>query len=170
MSRIARLMPTVFINSGYQNGIPNGDFSNGLTGWTLFQATGSVVNGIANITPTSNNNMTNNEHLQTLVTFLASQKYYVAAYVKGSTSVRLRRSNYILGTITQGGTWQLIGMVYSYGTELSRNYGIWDGALSDWTTFQCAKIVFINLTALFGVGNEPDIAWCHEQIFPNVLY
>lgn len=60
--------------------IPNGDFSNGLTGWTLSRCTGIVADGI--LTLTGNSSAVPEMRLSWSGDLIAGHKYYVAASVE----------------------------------------------------------------------------------------
>ena len=157
--------------------LPNGDFSNGTTGWAKVNNSTTVEND-------------NNSLLVTIVTasssksrgvYIASAKpvpghvYYNKFHLVTSykASVRVRTDSQAILTIaTTADTEITIDNVREYtGTAGQRInvYSHYGAASTVGQTMRIYTAMCIDLTATFGEGNEPDLNKC-RRLFPLDYY
>ncbi|MDF2596462.1 MAG: hypothetical protein K0R69_2803 [Clostridia bacterium] len=155
------------------NSIKNGDFNNGTTYWGTISATLSVTNNVLSI-------IGNGTGALVAVTYDARtlangyKEYHRAeARVTNAVSSRLRMRLYSgtldadvlnpiqnqwydLSTIVTGTAGTAAGAYYK--TEFNSNYA--DAAAANGKGMEVKDVIAINLTALFGAGNEPTKEQC----------
>jgi hypothetical protein len=144
----------------YTNLVTNGDFSNGLTGWTSTNVTSLT---------TSNNEATfqssfTNGRIEHTVPTVATHKYYVTAKLNGPVTgfVYANLPN-ITKNKTSAGIYEKVSFIgTASGSSISLEIG--DNAVSG-TTISTKEIMCVDLTVTFGAGNEPsDLSWCHAYL------
>ena len=139
------------------NLVTNGDFSNGTTGWTATSATGfQVVNGIAEFVATALNGRLE----KNIGNISANEKYYASAKVKtDSSNVSLITTDLTVGGLVVrhvgNNDYQLLSGVYTQTIDKNITIRIVDARSSGWTKIYVDNILLINLTQVFGTGNEP---------------
>ena len=144
-----------------ENLVVNGDFRNGLTGWTNYSGGTSVVeSGYVKYTPTLAAGAISNGFKQLSV----GNKWYVRTIIKSSSPV-----TGAIGFAKSGvGTILVEGNIGTSDTTIS---GILTIANEDINEFIIGRPTVIqniyiknasaiNLTQIFGSGNEPDLATC----------
>lgn len=158
-----------------KNLVTNGDFSNGITGWTVIGATYSISNGKIKL---SFNGTSYTPQIQkTNLNLIEGRKYYLGFeyYTNDLTNNKLSRfepppyltvfdsvnipnkvTRIITGTANKT---TLIFMNNGYTNHLPLN--------SEWS--EIGNICMIDLTETFGAGNEPTIEEMDELMtyFPN---
>lgn len=164
--------------TSYTNMFSNPTFSPDITGWTLSGATfNSSASGVATVTPTGNTVYLR----QTVANSITGHKYYYSMDVKATASTLATiKPSVSTGTIFPGGHADgAAGALAGRGT----NYWFKVGGITKCTaggTNTCTTTVTysafsgtlqfrnprcIDLTALFGSGNEPSDAECYELFF-----
>lgn len=141
------------------NSITNGNFANGPTGWSVNNATGfSVSNSLASFTATA----LEGSLIQGL-SILAGHQYYACASVSstgvGNVSMVLSDSVATFASNLIGITGGFV-VASAYGTSKttssSGQFKINDERTSGWTPIQVDNVVVLDLTAIWGAGNEPS--------------
>ena len=99
----------------------------------------------------------------------ASHKYYTSVWIKASSSlIKLSFADSGQNKFHSGSSsFERLSNIVTGATS-----GSWcqvaDGRTGSWTEVQVKKFMNIDLTALFGSGNEPDITWC-DRMFKNYV-
>ena len=166
----------------YTNRCNNGNFANGTTGWAANGSSISSNNGV--LACTGNGSDVNPRFYQATVTWALNKKIYIRAKTKvtnslcnnlkywlscpGMTTKQLtiasnptQDQEYNLGAIgilTAGGS----GSVYA---QIIHNYA--DVATANTKVMQVQDVIIIDLTSLYGAGNEPSATDC-DNIFKFV--
>lgn len=162
-------MPYTLSGNTVPNIVANGNFANGIAGWT--GATLSVVGGLCVYTPTAQYQGAKRDILN--FAQYKGHKLYFAADLKTDVT-----NNYLL--LNDGIDQTLVSHV---GDNVLRRLSdirtidvnaiqlyvkIQDFRTSGWTQTQCDNFVVIDLTAMFGAGNEPNKATC-DKMFPSYI-
>jgi hypothetical protein len=144
------------------NLVKNGDFSNGSTGWTWTPTSGGVVsNNEAKITPTVQYDM-----FYTYLKFIANHVYYFTADIYGDGYTELLMSDNVNFTQLAAHSPVLrYEKITIYHKPLvvnnsNNSLGFRSVATSGWIEIKAKNFMFIDLTALFGAGNEPTKEQC----------
>lgn len=147
--------------------VKNGNFSNGIEGFTLNGLSSNLANGVLTCTLTSLPSYDRASNISFVFDYVSSHKYYFNIDCKSSFS------NAIVGFFNYSGVSFYMGVSsslssYSYiftsdvssniVTEIYSNFTSY--SLND--TFSIANINIIDLTQMFGAGNEPDIDTCRN--------
>lgn len=135
------------------NLITNGDFSGGVTGWSLatmttVSSTGNEYIGIATAI---------NGRIQQPVATVSGHMVYRSAMVKSTSSlVGIGTGTSRLKNHSGSGNYELLSIVSSEGATLWTS--IIDGRSSAWTNTYVKYVMTLDLTALYGSGKEPTAA------------
>jgi hypothetical protein len=175
--RVATTLPKLSDLVLYTNLVSNGDFSNGTTGWTTNFTLDTTIYkyGIQSLKYV--NSGSTGSILQQ-ITGANGDKYYMSAWVylqanPGgiNTAIYISAGNLaqtvILGSAycipTTIGSWQKLStIVTGYAGDLGFYFRMY--SYNDICTVNADGIMVINLTSLFGKGNEPTQAWCDANI------
>ena len=139
--------PTLRLNQLVQNG----DFSQGTTGWSGQSGTISSSDGELAITPTVNNGGAS----QTTGTLDTTHKYYVSFTVRASAASSMmvyNGGNYLGISVSMPNTEKM--RVSSIQSGRGGNY-IWFRGASTSCTYYLSDVTLIDLTEMYGAGNEP---------------
>lgn len=167
--------PQVFISESFQEGsrkrldslvegyptlkntVVNGDFSNGLDNWTADRAVVSAENGFAKLLATEQyGRLSQGGHQRT-----EGYKYYISAEIETTSN---QVGIHLYGTITPqvissgSGYFEQISTVYTAPTTGFWNFGVLDKRETNWNEFKVKNFVLIDLTSIYGAGNEPSKA------------
>ena len=141
--------------------VKNGDFSDGTTNWQGNNGTISAAGGI--LTWTATNTLTYANLRQASTGFLNGHKYFVSFIIKGAQANKL---DFALGNAAGGG----VSGSFDYGTDWTTIHAIISPltatdfslyirpnamAVSGAVAYFKGPIVIIDLTLLYGAGNEP---------------
>jgi hypothetical protein len=144
------------------NLVKNGDFSNGSTGWTWTPTSGGVVSdNEAKITPTIQYDM-----FYTYVKFIANHVYYFTADIYGDGYTELLMSDNVNFTQLAAHSpvlrYEKIAIYHKplVVNNSNNSLGFRSVATSSWIQIKAKNFMFIDLTALFGAGNEPTKEQC----------
>ena len=145
--------------------IQNGNFANGTTGWTLGgTGTATVSNGVLTYTAASGNTMINQS-----VTIYKDRKYYISFIINSPTTGYVGyfasptqwfgsltnsdiNKDFRFSTIIKAGSNKATAFFGSYGTSSGSSYKL-------------SNIWIVDLTDIYGAGNEPTLA-AFEAAFP----
>ena len=168
------------------NLVINGDFSNGTTSWT---GVGGILSSNANIGIVTGNGTLALTYLNQIIgTFIAGHKYYVRAKAKVTNS--LASALYILiapGTsgsqisvLANNGLAPIADFQYDISSIFTQTNQIGDfnlrvradyadNATANGKVMEVQYVSAINLTALFGAGNEPTKEQMDKllSVYPN---
>lgn len=156
-----QIRPDNYLDYYGTNILINSDFSNGVTGWIGSGATISASDGVASLLPVwqycgIQQTITNYEKYR-------GHKLYFAAMVKAdSTSIMLvlnDASNQGMASVSNIVDYALLSNIYTISPMATKLYlRLQDNRASGWTTSYIKDVVMLDLTAIFGLGNEPTVA------------
>lgn len=141
-----------------QNLITNGNFANGTTGWTLGPGTStgvSVANNILTLTPTAQWG-----GLYQAISYPDGHIIYASSYIKAplANGENMQMWGGVpIVTLSLDNQWQQVSMRFS-NTITTKNLAIGNTATSGLGAVSIKNIVAIDLTAIWGAGNEPTQA------------
>lgn len=146
-----------------KNEFTNGDFSNGIVGWGVNNATYSIANNVITITPTA----TSGEVIK-YGNMIIGRKYYFTAWVKSSEITTMIFVDGVTVAHTGSGNFERLSMLRLY-SGASGVFSVKTTKTSGWTPFDVKYISCIDLTATFGAGKEPTQAEMDRLMarFPN---
>jgi hypothetical protein len=145
----------------YTNMVINGDFSNGIAGWSSNGALLSATNNELSFTASINKGRANKSLVYTV-----GDKIYRSAYVKTTSNlVGIGRSTSLYALHTGSGAYERLSAVTVADTSMFLS--IIDNRTSGWDVVYTKEVLAINLTVLFGVGNEPTKSEC-DMLFSFV--
>lgn len=159
----------------YTNIISNGNFLNGTTGWSTYNTTAfTAANNISRITSNLGDTEANLQQVTNIVAGV-NRKIYASAMVtaisSGIASIDIRtrgETGGIFGIISQANPiqnmlYRLSGVIDFLDTNTG-NLTIWIRQINIPSTagkiIEIKEIFAIDLTALFGAGNEPSAVDC----------
>ena len=131
------------------NLVTNGD--DFASGFAIFSATGSVVGGVYQFTATSQLGK-----IETVLTYETTDKVYIVAKVKASSSnVKLVDSyTFTFKAHTGSGNYELLSLLNT-NPLASKSWSVRDDNTTGFAQIDVDYMLAINLTAIFGAGNEP---------------
>ena len=158
------------INKIYGKSIPwnqlvkNGNFVND-NNWIAQFATWSITNNVATIVC---NGTGWNGLVQQSITFIANHKYYFCAKFGTTAAITVSSAFFTFGTTRNtGGIYRFIGQC---GQSNSPNLYIRRKDPGEGFTFTIENVIVIDLTLIFGAGNEPATVEEFKAIFPEDYY
>lgn len=174
-------LQTINATYTYNNVVTNGDFSNGITGWASGYGSLTVSNNIATITA---NGSLNAERLyqQTSLPYASGKKIYLRTIANVTNSVCTSLKHIITdssGLNAINGTTlntpnanqdYTISSLITLTTNSTTIRCILDAYYADATVangkvMQVKQVMVVDLTALYGAGNEPtSLAWCDANL------
>lgn len=194
MSRIARLMPTVFNQRTYENMLNNGSFEdNGnagviVSGWTKYfleaavhavTDTAFVLDGVYGVKCTYSDPSSYNITYQS-VAFVAGRKYYMSIDLMSTIDLASNinfgirtmdvitiKSTYTATPVT-GNVAESLSLVHTAASGENSLAFIRGSDATGVAYFD--RFICIDLTDTFGSGNEPNAAWCDANIRPFVTF
>ena len=171
----------IYVGVSEDSLITNGDFSNGLEGWTAdSKLSAEVINengeNVLKITNITNSSVVAWVNVTQEFNPISGHKYYISAYTKGaSNNTAGSYGLYVLafdicatpqvGITTD--TWTFVSAIdseadsqASFGTSIRLRIPI--GATDNVSYFKNIKVY--DLTEMFGTGNEPTQQWCDNNL------
>lgn len=163
--------------------ILNGDFSNGRTDWVSTFSTApifSVTDGVLTIEKSASGGTGNWLQQSSRFTTFASHKYYISAIIRNDNdttpiSVSFYNTNYTIGTnlviFTTSQTptrVSAVGSPQADGNQLALRVG--SSIDPQGTKGYFSNVMCIDLTLMFGAGNEPATAEEFEAMFSADYY
>jgi len=151
------------IEVGLENFENNGDFSNGISEWSAYYGTASLIDGRIRMTPSGGHIA---PYLYKVIVGVPDHKFYYRAKMRSNTpnlhTLYIQHNNaqniVLKDNIVQG-EWNNLSGIAEYvinGYTLTLR-GIYDSAETSLNaTFDADDLLYVDLTAYFGVGNEPD--------------
>ena len=139
--------------------ISNGNFVS-TTGWTGTTVTGfTVSNNEASFTATANSGQISKAPSPATI---STNKYYAKADVKATSSIVTLYFGSSGKAHSGSGNYETLSLIHT--ATASHSIRITDNRASNWTLINVKNVVVINLTAIFGAGNEPTLAWCNANL------
>lgn len=174
---------TAAISHDAVNLVTNGDFSNGVTGWTAANSTLSALNNILSVTGDGSGSVPQTHNI-TPTPAIPTKKMYALAKLKITNAVAT-----FYGLIVNGST----GGTSSYiakATPVQNNVNVVSGivtlpsnvtgnirlsvyhqyasaATANGKVMEVQQVIAIDLTALYGAGNEPTTAAEFDLVMAN---
>lgn len=151
------------------NILPNPNFDNTIN-WFALSATRTVANNEMTIMPTAR---LGNAYGRITTGISSGDKIYMSASIQANNAnVKLEMGNdvgaILLETPHSGsGAYERLSTMGSVPASASYRFRIIDYSTSGWSPIKVKEAVCINLTALFGAGNEPSLADLEARILAN---
>lgn len=152
------------------NLVTNGNFANGTTGWVNNgYATFTVTNGIATLLADSQYDVI---YYNIATNVGVGVKFYACAYLMAGAANALKimindsEVSSSSATHTGSGTFERVSVIHTSTAGTVIRVKVQDFRPSNWDNVYVKEVFAIDLTALFGAGNEPTKAWCDLNI-PN---
>jgi len=149
-------------NMSVTNIVTNGNFASGTSGWNASGVTISANNNILTVLALSQNGNVNNPLQGGTV---IGRKYYGRAKVKATSSL----IGFRVGTSTPdyhsgNNQYEILSVIF---TAINTNHSanIIDTRSSGWDTFYVQEVFSVDLTSLFGAGNEPQTTQQCDEMF-----
>ena len=155
------------------NLVQNGDFSKGTAGWLANYSTLTVANNIGTNIPNGTDYIGRME--QTVSNQTINHKVYFTAKIRVTNSVLNNVQVYVYDTsptfaynakpsINVWTKTSGLATLNSTSFRLFSRQEYADAATAKDKVMEVKEVLAIDLTALFGAGNEPDLAWCDLNI------
>jgi len=149
-------------NMSVQNIVTNGNFVN-TSGWIADGSTISVSNNIATARAIARYGGIQQVKAYTPLI----NKFYARAFVKADSNLVSLRiyDNVIFSSRTHSGSgnFELLSTILTCNNGNIIKVYTNDDRVSGWTDIQVKEVILINLTSLFGAGNEPTTQQCDEM-------
>lgn len=161
------------------NGVVNGNFANGTTGWLSAGSTSTATNNIASNTG-NGADASPQFYQQTNALVQAGKKFYAKSTVRVTNAVALNVKLVLEGTAggavdivsisnpVQNQWYTLSGVITvtsQTGNALINNrHGYTNAATANGKSMEIQQVMLVDLTSIFGSGNEPSQAWCDTNI------
>lgn len=153
--------------------VQNGNFADGTTGWECSRGSISVTDGILSAVKgaTAGNLIVTHRNVFAVNT---NHKYYATVYIRplviGMNMGFARLYGVLSDSIyCEAYAWNKVSAIFSYDYNNDDSFGIIVGNLSQGDTLEVKDIQLIDLTLMFGSGNEPSTvadfeAWMAKNI------
>ncbi|HBI92237.1 MAG TPA: hypothetical protein DDY58_07265 [Terrisporobacter glycolicus] len=141
------------------------------TNWNFLLSDGTVINNECVFTATARYGsfyqiLPNNPIL--------GHKYYVGAKVKATSNLisldyceSVSGSNHIRIKHSGSGNYELLSSIIQVSTNVLSRIRVLDDRSSGWNNISCKEFMLIDLTEMFGIGNEPTKEQFEELIYKN---
>ena len=144
--------------------VENGNFAD-TSNWTTYNTSFTVSDNIATITATAQWGRISKTPFEQI----NAHKYLIISTVKGTTD------NYVdtgIGNkyLTTNNKWETVSFIIESASTSNRSISIGDKRTSGWTAFYVKNTMCIDLTAMFGSGNEPSTVEEFTSLFPLPYY
>lgn len=162
VDRIPKIM-----QSNLKNLVKNGDFVNGIDGWSFVGSSGSVANEQLQFTA-----VTQWGYSSTTVNMVNGHAYYLRGDITSISNVTTLSVDNVGAVLHDGSGKKTLKNVFTW-PNATGNFplNILDNRASGWTEISADNIMLFDLTAAFGAGNEPILAEMDAmlQYYPRVL-
>ena len=145
--------------------VQNGNFADGTTRWAIVASTSSVNSGILSVTTPGNGGLLCSQSISN-----NGHKYYGSAFVKATTNqVLFRIGNQTTYHSGSGSFERLVAMYNGAGAVANTNPQFLDLRESGYDAVEIKNVILIDLTLIFGAGNEPaTVTEFEEWLAQNV--
>ena len=161
---------------GWNQKVVNGNFESA-SYWTGRESTIAVVDGVATVTPNSEGTYKGLIQTATLQTetMIVGHKYYIGVTCKSSAVANLQLScSGVSGTAfanLPANQWKRCTGFWTTSVETEgRLYALITSTLTTADTVQFKDAILVDLTQMFGSGNEPSTVAEFEHMFPEAYY
>jgi hypothetical protein len=140
------------------NLIINGGFANGSAGWIFSKATFAIMNNICTFLASAQNG---NISVVNAFNIVNGSKYYFGGYIKADSALvefQFTDNTTHSTSVYHSGnsSYQLLSEIYTATVDSNIcQFIIQDTRTNGWTSIGVQYLKLINLTVIFGVGNEP---------------
>ena len=150
------------VNVPATNLISNGDFSNGTSGWVPYNATIAIENGRAKVQPTGQWATIG----KSIYGVTIGKKFYFRVDIEGGPGLYWGNTNGGFG-ISSAVNKTFATVITATSPDIT--FGVGDNKSNSWPPFYVDNLLLIDLTATFGVGNEPTSEQMDRLLtqFPN---
>jgi hypothetical protein len=150
-----------------KNIVPNGNFAKGTAGWYNNICTSSVANSEL-ICAFTAADTTAGVYGNVLADAITGNKYYLIAsiYPKYARNFLFGFADNYISALPMANVWNKFTGIVTLGNN--RRPMLYHNVSANYTsgdTWKFSSFLAIDLTALFGAGNEPTVAWCDNN-FP----
>lgn len=139
------------------NLLTNGNFSNGITGWSVYRCSGLASSNVGIFT--GNVSSPNFSVFQDLTSNTTDKFYYrVIARTTSSDVSSIRITNggsYLSQNTPTQNTWYNLSTLFSFSNTTGRTEVLLYATETTGLVLEIKESIRINLTAIFGAGNEP---------------
>lgn len=149
----------------YDNLVLNWDFSDGLNNWDITTLISATINESGNLVILADNQGDVLKQFIANGTNYANHKIYTCAKVKATTAAAgnvqfvCADGTYTIANHTGGGNFEILSMIKTISaTPTNLRVYINDWRTSGYSHIETEYVLFIDLTARYGAGNEPDLA------------
>jgi len=160
----------------WQNAVANGDFRNGTTGWSPYDSTLTATNGVLSITGDGVSASARARQVTPTVNIKNGSSVYMSAKARVTNNLCTQMMLILDGTIDKSKTiatpiqnqWYTLNAITI--STADENYVVTprhyyaDAATANGKVMEVQQVQVIDLTTLYGAGNEPDLATC-DKIF-----
>ena len=164
------------------NMIENPSFSNNAWNWVIHNSkVSSVNNNEVEIDCTNNNQTSCGLYQQPLEKIQLGHKYYASQTIKSPSSTKIFVLNLenvktiFYGTLNDN-DWHTYSSIIEATEEIKNVVNTTNHAYVIYsrnefeTKFYSKNPIFLDLTLMFGEGNEPDIGWCDKNLTKYIEY
>ena len=154
------------------NLVTNGDFSGGTTGWTYTSGSISASDGVLAVTPTAQYG-SGRQTIANHTSYRGHKLYAMMSSKVDSLSVSLQVNDGASGTNfnhTIVGAYEKISTIHTVSqTSSTLVFVLQDTRASGWTSSYINYAMVVDLTATFGIGNEPTATEMDKLLsyYPN---
>ena len=148
--------------------MPNGNFVDTPDGWGAYSgAQKSIADGVCTLLATQAGSS-----IRRAVPSISGHKYYIATSIKTTSNLVGINIAGSIGTKATGtNSWERVANIWTSPTDNPSLYiGVGDNRTADWDNVLFTNFVFIDLTKMFGAGNEPSTVAEFKSMFPNSYY
>ena len=160
------------------NLIANSNFANGISWWTTNDGAylETVNNSVATIN-CSNGTSTCGIYQQPLEKSIIGHKYYGLQKIRSSTStqivwVGIESTSFAYNRTLKQNEWYSVSYEFLYNDELKNYYHAFVFYIqSEFNNkFYIENPIYVDLTLMFGSGNEPSKEWCDKNLNRYIEY
>ena len=155
-----------------KNLVTNGGNLVNTTGWTA-----SATNVLSAVAGRLRNTLGvgNYGYAYQEVSFVSDHKYYfrVSGYIGDSTwraTVYSSGGALLQGSDPAMSTDSMYSVVYTALSTDNVKIRLYTDTIANYVYAEFNHCILIDLTARFGAGNEPNLAWCDANIAPHIIY
>ena len=148
--------------------VQNGNFADTSVWYEQNSATFSVSNNVATVSATASVD----SGIAQVVSMIANHKYFKAVDIVSNFAIKFDVGSRLLSTSSGSGIRERLTQIAEW-TTTSGNYTLRirrNSAGEEAGTFTVANVIVIDLTLLFGAGNEPTTVAEFEAMFPADYY
>ena len=123
--------------------------------WNTYGGTTTYSDGVCTLTASVQNGQ-----IYQSIPMINGHKYYISALIKttsATTKIQLKYSGAVWASSVASTNWQILQSKFTANANINADFAINDNRTSDWDSIQVKGAVYIDLTDIYGAGNEPTI-------------